>query len=122
MIRRPPRSTRTDTLFPYTTLFRSVRNVRMPGLALTHLLGTAMVVADVRHAVDDLFAVELQHDAERTMRGRMIGAEIEEHEVLVVGALLHAPIFGLEQQRFLIEILAHLIEHERIEQIGRAHV
>src|SRR3546814_2136614 len=25
MIRRPPRSTRTDTLFPYTTLFRSQR-------------------------------------------------------------------------------------------------
>src|SRR3546814_6695887 len=25
MIRRPPRSTRTDTLFPYTTLFRSMR-------------------------------------------------------------------------------------------------
>src|SRR3546814_4068293 len=25
MIRRPPRSTRTDTLFPYTTIFRSVR-------------------------------------------------------------------------------------------------
>src|SRR3546814_10793931 len=27
MIRRPPRSTRTDTLFPYTTLFRSVEGV-----------------------------------------------------------------------------------------------
>src|SRR3546814_7300408 len=27
MIRRPPRSTRTDTLFPYTTLFRSWRAV-----------------------------------------------------------------------------------------------
>src|SRR3546814_1282847 len=27
MIRRPPRSTRTDTLFPYTTLFRSQRQV-----------------------------------------------------------------------------------------------
>src|SRR3546814_6397305 len=26
MIRRPPRSTRTDTLFPYTTLFRSAAN------------------------------------------------------------------------------------------------
>src|SRR3546814_11210591 len=25
IIRRPPRSTRTDTLFPYTTLFRSIR-------------------------------------------------------------------------------------------------
>src|SRR3546814_13680105 len=28
MIRRPPRSTRTDTLFPYTTLFRSVHRSR----------------------------------------------------------------------------------------------
>src|SRR3546814_3643600 len=36
MIRRPPRSTRTDTLFPYTTLFRSVRqryNVNLLGVA-----------------------------------------------------------------------------------------
>src|SRR3546814_1633429 len=31
MSRRPPRSTRTDTLFPYTTLFRSIPN----GLELT---------------------------------------------------------------------------------------
>src|SRR3546814_5203286 len=29
MIRRPPRSTRTDTLFPYTTLFRSLHEVRI---------------------------------------------------------------------------------------------
>src|SRR3546814_1570015 len=28
MIRRPPRSTRTDTLFPYTTLFRSVADAQ----------------------------------------------------------------------------------------------
>src|SRR3546814_20824481 len=38
MIRRPPRSTRTDTLFPYTTLFRSpgytqilINGERVPG-------------------------------------------------------------------------------------------
>src|SRR3546814_10069195 len=31
MIRRPPRSTRTDTLFPYTTLFRSRRPIDSPG-------------------------------------------------------------------------------------------
>src|SRR3546814_9685463 len=30
MIRRPPRSTRTDTLFPYTTLFRSLKEGRVP--------------------------------------------------------------------------------------------
>src|SRR3546814_2899966 len=29
MIRRPPRSTRTDTLFPYTTLFRSLADLAM---------------------------------------------------------------------------------------------
>src|SRR3546814_6569498 len=32
MIRRPPRSTRTDTLFPYTTLFRSVAAGRGVGV------------------------------------------------------------------------------------------
>src|SRR3546814_3100576 len=35
MIRRPPRSTRTDTLFPYTTLFRSVGAGRSAVLAYT---------------------------------------------------------------------------------------
>src|SRR3546814_7336647 len=33
MIRRPPRSTRTDTLFPYTTLFRSALRGRGRGCA-----------------------------------------------------------------------------------------
>src|SRR3546814_8170661 len=39
MIRRPPRSTRTDTLFPYTTLFRSAVSVfctRFVGSTTTH--------------------------------------------------------------------------------------
>src|SRR3546814_7888205 len=34
MIRRPPRSTRTDTLFPYTTLFRSAAILEQPGQGL----------------------------------------------------------------------------------------
>src|SRR3546814_15026332 len=37
MIRRPPRSTRTDTLFPYTTLFRSGRGTRLNGSTATAL-------------------------------------------------------------------------------------
>src|SRR3546814_3838300 len=44
MIRRPPRSTRTDTLFPYTTLFRSNRDPSgaslYPGQATTELCPT----------------------------------------------------------------------------------
>src|SRR3546814_11012017 len=34
MIRRPPRSTRTDTLFPYTTLFRSQDSLKSGGTAI----------------------------------------------------------------------------------------
>src|SRR3546814_18695515 len=37
MIRRPPRSTRTDTLFPYTTLFRSCAS-SLPSTNLTYLI------------------------------------------------------------------------------------
>src|SRR3546814_13950109 len=36
MIRRPPRSTRTDTLFPYTTLFRSARRLQHLQRRATH--------------------------------------------------------------------------------------
>src|SRR3546814_20763074 len=49
MIRRPPRSTRTDTLFPYTTLFRSGATVtqRLPADAdLAALRGVTHRVAD----------------------------------------------------------------------------
>src|SRR3546814_20147531 len=38
MIRRPPRSTRTDTLFPYTTLFRSP-DARLPDAGRGHRSG-----------------------------------------------------------------------------------
>src|SRR3546814_15652730 len=37
MIRRPPRSTRTDTLFPYTTLFRSHRRMGEIGKLIVRL-------------------------------------------------------------------------------------
>src|SRR3546814_15533297 len=52
MIRRPPRSTRTDTLFPYTTLFRSryLPNCRPP-VAQPEL---AMARDGFEQAVDDL--------------------------------------------------------------------
>src|SRR3546814_1521460 len=46
MIRRPPRSTRTDTLFPYTTLFRSLKNLGrgVATLALGHWASRAAAV------------------------------------------------------------------------------
>src|SRR3546814_5092115 len=48
MIRRPPRSTRTDTLFPYTTLFRSV-----PGSVITVTRqGSRPMLVEVQALVD----------------------------------------------------------------------
>src|SRR3546814_20074038 len=63
MIRRPPRSTRTDTLFPYTTLFRSTSLFVLPcetqGLALL-----TYPTVDDRRAADLKFAgVMLPADA-----------------------------------------------------------
>src|SRR3546814_8273793 len=48
MIRRPPRSTRTDTLFPYTTLFRSP-SVSVPiSVASASPTSTSCILADRR--------------------------------------------------------------------------
>src|SRR3546814_17760208 len=45
MIRRPPRSTRTDTLFPYTTLFRSLQEfVKLKALICSTGVGGALVI------------------------------------------------------------------------------
>src|SRR3546814_12745312 len=56
MIRRPPRSTRTDTLFPYTTLFRSCfgydnRVVDMLGFGVMKKVTGLPVIFDVTHAL-----------------------------------------------------------------------
>src|SRR3546814_10347352 len=46
MIRRPPRSTRTDTRFPYTTLFRSIVEHHRAGRVGTGFQPCRLVVAD----------------------------------------------------------------------------
>src|SRR3546814_14314237 len=54
MIRRPPRSTRTDTLFPYTTLFRSQQQTADDGQTqrLTHL-GALRAAEQQRQRTED---------------------------------------------------------------------
>src|SRR3546814_12243729 len=44
MLRRPPRSTRTDTLFPYTTLFRSVLTACLGGIIRAILAGQPSII------------------------------------------------------------------------------
>src|SRR3546814_20393077 len=54
MIRRPPRSTRTDTLFPYTTLFRSAERVNA---AVTEFRSVIDLVARLGTHVTNFAAV-----------------------------------------------------------------
>src|SRR3546814_1656389 len=72
MIRRPPRSTRTDTLFPYTTLFRSGRDV-CGGEGLTAGAPELTTVADDEVVVHDGVAVRryegLRPDTEHDIEG-----------------------------------------------------
>src|SRR3546814_11630328 len=94
MIRRPPRATRTDTLFPYTTLFRSIRRNQkraelmryqgkivewndargfgfvVPngggGKAFLHI--SALQPTQRRPRVDDVVVYELDNDAQGRLR------------------------------------------------------
>src|SRR3546814_19179791 len=69
MIRRPPRSTRTDTLFPYTTLFRS-----REGIGLVLVLGPEPVrgghAHDPRHLLDPAQVGHGQRLDDGVARGR----------------------------------------------------
>src|SRR3546814_12338126 len=61
MIRRPPRSTRTDTLFPYTTLFRS----RLAGYDFEDVYGYTWgrnIIGGGRAAVDASFDIYLRSE------------------------------------------------------------
>src|SRR3546814_6574623 len=63
MIRRPPRSTRTDTLFPYTTLFRSSE---LPGRT------SAYETSDVRPQVNGLILQRLFTEGDQVQAGQAL--------------------------------------------------
>src|SRR3546814_8924373 len=73
MTRRPPRSTRTDTLFPYTTLFRSHRQPRVER-------GGEEPVLEVRLAQRCVGLVILPERVDPDQRARFIGRGFERRE------------------------------------------
>src|SRR3546814_1001640 len=73
MIRRPPRATRTDTLFPYTTLFRSPLEARAPGLVERDDL-------PVQHEVVHREPAERGHDLGVARADRLARAALERSE------------------------------------------
>src|SRR3546814_1443546 len=68
MIRRPPRSTRTDTLFPYTTLFRSLLS-SAPAFAQEEPAGPVTVTGSVGLVSDYRFRGVSQSDRGMAIQG-----------------------------------------------------
>src|SRR3546814_908760 len=97
MIRRPPRSTRTDTLFPYTTLFRSVVDA-----------GDVLLV-DRHHDDHRVLLRVVLHEADGGAVGDLLGSgiplgvlartEVRLVEHLLQAEHLHALLAGFVDQR-----------------------
>src|SRR3546814_2427776 len=75
MIRRPPRSTRTDTLFPYTTLFRSADEA-LPGQSVEHSLGNIKVSQPHQCASDEPVGIDLPRISLRGSVPQPFGDEV----------------------------------------------
>src|SRR3546814_771429 len=89
MLRRPPRSTRTDTLFPYTTLFRSV-GVPELGMIAEHYNQVIRALDDgqtvrLRVDVDSRFTTDDDRDGYNTI-AEIPGAGSKAREVVMLGA------------------------------------
>src|SRR3546814_13284261 len=115
MIRRPPRSTRTDTLFPYTTLFRSQGRDAQRGVVDRPRSGPAAAARDSRLAVATLRAGSAASAASNTEEEG--GNDDDSGGTRSAVVIVRGGSSGLQQQ-------------QRIEgrcgrqsaEIGRAHV
>src|SRR3546814_4084683 len=106
MIRRPPRSTRTDTLFPYTTLFRSVEGdapFQRHREALQDLVGGFAQQVDADHAplrarADQLEQAALGHVRERVQHVTEIRSEEHTSELQSLMRISYA-VFCLKKKK-----------------------
>src|SRR3546814_4443054 len=124
MIRRPPRATRTDTLFPYTTLFRSDVGGRI-GLEIAD--DRILEGAQVRPALADMVDRELDMAVEARDRKVVAGDGI----ALELGGDGQPRARGRQQRIGLprwVDRAVELVVGDRAEiaadrrEIGRAHV
>src|SRR3546814_18947586 len=113
MIRRPPRSTRTDTLFPYTTLFRSAVDAYQFTMTMANWLPITIVGALSVVLIPVLVRTRSQGRAERArFLGELQGWAIAAGTVLAVATYVAWP--------WVLDLAGQGLPPEA--QIGRAHV
>src|SRR3546814_16284183 len=131
MIRRPPISTRTDSLFPYTTLFRSTASAY--DVREDIIVGNSDAICRVRDLIrqvarsdasvmitgpsgsgKEIVATALHHESQRA-HNRFIAVNCG----AVPRDLLESELFGHEKGSFTGAIAQR---RGRFEEIGRAHV
>src|SRR3546814_9442778 len=89
MIRRPPRSTRTDTPFPYTTLFRSYLDL---GWQASALLALALLTPSTGFILDTLERLGLDEEERFWVTSKAIAGELLALAALFVIMLAGAPM------------------------------
>src|SRR3546814_11922856 len=112
MIRRPPRSTRTDTLFPDTTLFRSYGHSASGERA--SVAPPAITPLEVRDACSTATVV--------VQRVFGDGGVVDQVAALADRTLEQADPWVLASARARLEEIAELSRQLREEEIGRARV
>src|SRR3546814_7492423 len=110
MIRRPPRSTRTDTLFPYTTLFRSDRYKLEHETAAGQHRSAMQRIAALEERMNGLLQVIAKHSKERQ-------SIMENTFSSAIRLCVIAPTVTVE-----VDDLNVYIGPTVNEEIGRAHV
>src|SRR3546814_19222850 len=132
MIRRPPRSTRTDTLFPYTTLFRSYSQAdsapQAPQLAKLSAPDTLSTVAAPSESAADSPRAEQLAGKIAELDAILLEKQKLEDALRAEKSELAAVQLQLANSKKLIRLevddfLGQSAERKRLdEQIGRAHV
>src|SRR3546814_6718537 len=126
MIRRPPRSTRTDTLFPYTTLFRAVE-LSQDELAMqaedAQLDLARLRAAGYRFCMDKISDLSFDADglAERGFQFVKIEAAALLDRASNDDAANEVRLLKQALDRAGVDLIVEGIETEQM-QIGRAHV
>src|SRR3546814_12471271 len=119
MIRQPPRSTRTDTLFPYTTLFRSRLRLRSDAIAMS-----ADGLVDLARNRFGNLTVDMRLLSPGSMAKNLSGRDVRARLVLDGDFATPFIAYDINAARLAFDGtgVEGLRASGRAEEIGRAHV